>query len=291
LLLQVGATLEEIFLGILIGSKQYIHLHISTTQGTQLHGGTVTLTRPVREISAWLPRFICRPLAFEEKMKLLLVEDNLELSPWIVNLLRAENFVVDYIADGEGADVVLTTQRYDVVLLDMRLPRMSGKDVLTRLRRRGDNVPVLMLTAHSSIDDKVDCFGAGADDYVVKPFDARELVARIKALIRRQSGEKSAVLICGDLHYLADTREFFHNDMPLALRRREHMILEILILRQGKTVSKAALMESIFSLADDPSAAAIDIYIHRLRKHLAASSAQIMTLRGLGYVLRSKTGV
>lgn len=224
-------------------------------------------------------------------MKLLLVEDNLELSPWIVNLLRAENFVVDYIADGEGADVVLTTQRYDVVLLDMRLPRMSGKDVLTRLRRRGDNVPVLMLTAHSSIDDKVDCFGAGADDYVVKPFDARELVARIKALIRRQSGEKSAVLICGDLHYLADTREFFHNDMPLALRRREHMILEILILRQGKTVSKAALMESIFSLADDPSAAAIDIYIHRLRKHLAASSAQIMTLRGLGYVLRSKTGV
>ena len=91
---------------------------------------------------------------------------------------------------------------------------------LARLRRRGDNVPVLMLTAHGSIDDKVDCFGIGADDYVVKPFDARELVARIKALIRRQSGEKSARLICGDLQYLSDKREFRHNDLPLALRRR-----------------------------------------------------------------------
>jgi two-component system response regulator TctD len=221
-------------------------------------------------------------------MKLLLVEDNVELSHWIVNLLRAENFVVDCVADGENAEVVLTTQSYDVVLLDMRLPRMSGKDVLARLRRRGDNVPVLMLTAHGSIDDKVNCFSAGADDYVVKPFDARELVARIKALIRRQSGEKAARLTCGDLQYLSDTREFHHNDSPLALRRREHMILETLMLRQGKTVSKVALMESIFSLDDEPSADAIDIYIHRLRKHLATSSAQIMTLRGLGYILRSR---
>lgn len=221
-------------------------------------------------------------------MKLLLVEDNVELSHWIVNLLRAENFVVDCVADGESAEIVLATQSYDVVLLDMRLPRMSGKDVLARLRRRGNNVPVLMLTAHGSIDDKVDCFGIGADDYVVKPFDARELVARIKALIRRQSGKKSARLTCGDLQYLSDTREFRHNDVPLALRRREHMVLETLMLREGKTVSKSALMESIFSLDDEPSADAIDIYIHRLRKHLATSSAQIMTLRGLGYILRSK---
>lgn len=221
-------------------------------------------------------------------MKLLLVEDNLELSHWIVNLLRAQNFVVDCVADGEGADVVLTTQRYDVVLLDMRLPRMNGKDVLARLRRRGDNVPVLMLTAHGSIDDKVDCFSAGADDYVVKPFDARELVARIKALIRRQSGEKSTCLTCGDLQYLADTREFRHDGTPLTLRRREHVILETLMLRQGKTVSKNALMESMFSLDDEPSADAIDLYIHRLRKHLAASSARIMTLRGLGYILRNQ---
>ncbi|TKC82996.1 response regulator [Trinickia terrae] len=221
-------------------------------------------------------------------MKLLLVEDNIELSHWIVNLLRAENFAVDCVPDGESADSVLTTQRYDVVLLDMRLPRMSGKDVLARLRRRRDNVPVLMLTAHGSIDDKVDCFSAGADDYVVKPFDGRELVARIKALIRRQLSDKSGWLMCGDLQYISDTREFRHNDVPLNLRRREHAILETLMLRQGKTVSKNTLMDSVFGLDDEPSADAIDIYIHRLRKHLAASSAQIMTLRGLGYILRSK---
>ncbi|WP_322045657.1 response regulator [Paraburkholderia sp. J67] len=221
-------------------------------------------------------------------MKLLLVEDNAELAHWIVNLLRAEQFAVDAVTDGESADSVLLTQRYDVVLLDMRLPRMSGKDVLNRLRRRRDNVPVLMLTAHGSIDDKVACFSAGADDYVVKPFDSRELVARIKALIRRQTGEKSGCLTCGDLHYVSDTREFRHNDATLSLRRREHSILEALMLQQGKTVSKHVLMERIFSLNDEPSADAIDIYIHRLRKHLAESSAQIMTLRGLGYILRAK---
>jgi DNA-binding response OmpR family regulator len=192
------------------------------------------------------------------------------------------------VLDGESADSVLTTQRYDVVLLDMRLPRMSGKDVLARLRRRRDNVPVLMLTAHGSIDDKVDCFSAGADDYVVKPFDGRELVARIKALIRRQLSDKSGWLMCGDLQYISDTREFRHSDVPLNLRRREHAILETLMLRQGKTVSKTTLMDSVFGLDDEPSADAIDIYIHRLRKHLAASSAQIMTLRGLGYILRTR---
>jgi two-component system, OmpR family, response regulator TctD len=221
-------------------------------------------------------------------MKLLLVEDNAELAHWIVNLLRGENFAVDSVPDGEAADSVLTTQRYDVVLLDMRLPRMCGKDVLARLRRRRDNVPVLMLTAHGSIDDKVDCFSAGADDYVVKPFDGRELVARIKALIRRQLGDKSGWLMCGDLQYLSDTREFRHNDTPLSLRRREHAILETLMLRQGKTVSKTALMDSVFGLDDEPSADAIDIYIHRLRKHLIHSTAQIMTLRGLGYILRTR---
>ena len=221
-------------------------------------------------------------------MKLLLVEDNAELAHWIVSLLRAENFVVDSVPDAERGEAILGNQCYDVVRLDMRLPSMSGKDLLARLRRRGDNVPVLMLTAHGSIDDKVACFGAGADDYVVKPFDARELVARIKALVRRQCGEKAVSLMCGDLHYLFNTREFHHNGVTLALRRREHAILETLMLRQGKTVSKTTLMESVFSLDDEASVDAIDIYIHRLRKHLSASTAQIMTLRGLGYILRKR---
>jgi len=224
-------------------------------------------------------------------MKLLLVEDNAELAHWVVNLLRRENFAIDCVGDGESADRLLAAQCYDVVLLDIQLPRMDGKEVLARLRRRGDKVPVVILTAYGSTDDKVDCFSAGADDYVVKPFDARELVARIKALIRRQAGAMSGCLVCGDLEYIPDTRDFRHNNLPLALRARERTILEDLMLRQGKTVSKTTLMDSVFGLDDEPSADAIDIYIHRLRRHLALSSAQIVTLRGLGYILRSRDAV
>lgn len=221
-------------------------------------------------------------------MKLLLVEDNAELAHWIVNLLRAEGFVVDYVPDAEHAAPIMRTQCYDVVLLDMRLPSMSGKDLLSLMRRRGDTVPVLMLTAHGSIDDKVDCFSAGADDYVVKPVDARELVARIKALARRRNPEATVAINCGDLEYRFDSREFKHDGQLLSLRRREHAVLETLMLRQGKTVSKPSLMESIFGIDEPGSIDAVDLYVHRLRKRLGQSTAQIMTLRGLGYILRAR---
>lgn len=221
-------------------------------------------------------------------MKLLLVEENPGLAQWLVSLLRRENFTVDRVADGEAADLVLKSQHCDLVLLELHFPRLSGVSVLMRLRRRRDNLPVLMMAAHGSIDDKVACFTAGADDYLVKPSDTRELLARIKALIRRQASDKAARLSCGDLHYRTDTRAFSHKDTPLNLRRREHSILEALMLHQGRTVSKRTLVESLFGLDEEPSRDAIDIYIHRLRKHLANSSAQILTLRGLGYILRVK---
>lgn len=222
-------------------------------------------------------------------MKLLLVEDDADLARWVMNLMQVEHFAIDWAQDGERAETLLGLQCYDAVLLDLRLPGMSGKDVLARLRRKRDNVPVLMLTANGSTDDKVACFSVGADDYVVKPFDARELVARIKALIRRQAaGDKGQSIDCGDLRYLFDSREFVLQNEPLPLRRREHAILETLMLKQGKTVSKSTLIDKVFALDDEPSADAIDIYIHRLRKHLAGSSAKIMTLRGLGYILREE---
>ncbi|RZF25992.1 response regulator transcription factor [Paraburkholderia sp. UYCP14C] len=222
-------------------------------------------------------------------MKLLLVEDDADLARWVMNLMQVEQFAIDWAQNGESAETLLGLQCYDAVLLDLRLPGMSGKEVLARLRRKRDDVPVLMLTANGSTDDKVACFSAGADDYVVKPFDARELVARIKALIRRQAaGDRGQSTECGDLRYLFDSREFVLRDERLPLRRREHAILEALILKQGKTVSKATLIDKIFTLDEEPSADAIDIYIHRLRKHLAASTAKIMTLRGLGYILREE---
>jgi len=121
------------------------------------------------------------------------------------------------------------------------------------------------------------------------PFESRELVARIRALIRRWAGVATTQLVCGDLVYAFGTREFRCGDAVLALRRREHVILETLMLQQNKTVSKARLMDSVFALDDEPSADAIDIYIHRLRKHLAGSTAEIITLRGLGYILRAKS--
>ncbi|KAF1042220.1 MAG: Transcriptional regulatory protein tctD [Herbaspirillum frisingense] len=221
-------------------------------------------------------------------MKLLLIEDNPQLAHWLEQILKEHKFSVDIAADGEIADQVLRDENYDVVLLDLMLPKLGGKHVLRRLRERHNGVPVMILTASGSIDEKVECLGAGADDYLVKPFEVRELVARIKVLIRRQTPDKAAEIHCGDLVYDSNTRQFAVAGATLALPAREHDVLEILMLKQGKTVSKTALMKGIFSLSEEPSADAIEIYISRLRKKLEQSSAAIMTLRGLGYLLKQK---
>jgi two-component system response regulator TctD len=219
-------------------------------------------------------------------MKLLLIEDNQALSDGLARILANEQFTVDRAADGVTADRILQTETYDAVLLDLLLPQMTGKQILRRLRERRDNVPVIILTASDSVDEKVICLAAGADDYLVKPFEVRELVARIKALIRRQSPEKSPELSCGDLSYNTDTRRFSIAGELLTLTTREHNVLEILMLRQGKTVSKTALFNGVFSLQDEAGPDAIEIYVHRLRKKLGSSTAGIMTLRGLGYLLK-----
>jgi two-component system response regulator TctD len=221
-------------------------------------------------------------------MKLLLIEDNPTLAHWLARMLEQEAFVLDAVQDGEAADHLLRTNRYDVVLLDLNLPRLSGKNVLRRLRQRGDATPVMILTASGSIDEKVELLGAGADDYLVKPFEVRELVARVKVMIRRQTPANASEVACGDLVFDIDTRQFTLKGAPLNVTPRERSVLETLILRLGKTVSKAALMDSIFTLADQPSEDALEIYVSRLRKKLDGSSAAIVTLRGLGYLLRKK---
>lgn len=221
-------------------------------------------------------------------MKLLLIEDNPPLALWLTRILKEEKFTVDVAVDGAAADQVLQSENYDAVLLDLMLPKMNGKQVLRRLRERHNNVPVMILTASGSIDEKVDCLGSGADDYLVKPFEVRELVARIKALIRRQSPDKATETHCADLVYNSNTRQFSIEGKILTLPAREHDVLEILMLKQGKTVSKNALVNGIFGLGDEPSADAIEIYVHRLRKKLEHSQAAIMTLRGLGYLLKQR---
>lgn len=224
-------------------------------------------------------------------MKLLLIEDNASLAHWLAQLLREQDFVVDCVADGEAADQLLRQQRYDVVLLDLNLPQLSGKGVLRRLRERGDGVPVLILTASASLDQKVLCLEIGADDYMVKPIEGRELVARIKALVRRQVPGRANTLLCGDLGYDLQTRQFSLAGAPLPLPPRERALLETLMLKQGSTVPKQTLLDGLFDLDDEAGVDALELYVHRLRKKLDASQATIITLRGVGYLLRLREGV
>lgn len=218
-------------------------------------------------------------------MRLLLVEDNQELSRWLSAVLQEEAFQVDCVHDAEMANALLGGEHYDAVLLDLKLPNASGQSVLRRLRRQQDQTPVMVLTASDSLDMKVECLETGADDYMVKPFEVRELVARIKALIRRRSGSATPTLSCADLSYDTNTRQFQLDGQALTLPPREHSLLEALLMNQGKTMSKASLMQSVFGLGAEASEDALEIYVHRLRRKLEASQAAIVTLRGLGYLL------
>ena len=218
-------------------------------------------------------------------MRLLLVEDNQELALWLSTVLQEDAFRVDCVHDAETANVLLNDEHYDAVLLDLKLPSASGQSVLRRLRRQQNQTPVMVLTASDSLDLKVECLETGADDYLVKPFEVRELVARIKALIRRHSGSATPLLACADLNYDTNTRQFQIGAEALTLPPREHSLLEALLMHQGKTMSKASLMQSVFGLSAEASEDALEIYIHRLRRKLDTSQATIVTLRGLGYLL------
>lgn len=205
-----------------------------------------------------------------------------------MQLLREQDFLVDHVADGGAADRLLAQSRYDVVLLDLNLPQLSGKGVLRRIRERQDDAAVIVLTASASLDQKVQCLEMGADDYLVKPIEVRELVARMQALLRRQRPGKANDITCGDLRYDLRTRQFTLAGADLALPPRERHLLETLILHAGTTVSRQALVDGLFGIDEEASADAIDLYVHRLRKKLEASSTTIVTLRGVGFLLRTR---
>ena len=221
-------------------------------------------------------------------MKVLLVEDNPELSHWLAGLLRAQGMGVDVVADGDAADRLLRSSSYDAALLDLNIPALSGKGVLRRLRERGDGLPVIVLTASASLDQKVQLLEIGADDYLVKPVEARELVARIKAVVRRQVPGKANEIECGKLRYDLNARVFTVAGQPLALPPRERSLLEALVLKLGTTVRKQALVDSLFELDEPASPDAVEIYVSRLRRKLEGSGAAITTLRGVGYLLRPR---
>ena len=227
-------------------------------------------------------------------MRILLVEDHIELSHWLAKALRDANLTVECAATGADADALLHTQDYALVILDLTLPRMDGLDVLRRLRDRGGpraRTPVLILTARGGLEERVQGLNLGADDYMAKPFELAELEARVKALLRRSSGNEALVQQCGALRFDTVGRMFTYGDAPLALTPREYAVLEALIARPGRPISKEKLFTEVFALDDDANLDAIELYIHRVRKKLDrvdAGGAVITTLRGIGYLLQPR---
>lgn len=231
-------------------------------------------------------------------MRILLVEDHLELSHWLAKALRDAHLTVETVHNGADADALLHTQDYSLVLLDLTLPKMDGLDVLRRLRARGGmraKTPVMILTARGGIDEKVQGLNLGADDYLAKPFELAELEARVKALLRRSQGNEALVHTCGALSFDTITRMFSYGGAAMALTPREHAVLEALISRQGRAVSKEKLFDEVFALADDVNLDAIELLIHRVRKKLEqgglADAAAITTLRGIGYLLQPRSAM
>lgn len=219
-------------------------------------------------------------------MRLLIAEDNVELATWIARLLRQSNYVVDCVHRGDDADEALRQHDYALLILDLALPGIDGIEVITRLRQRAKNTPVLILTANDAVSARVKGLDAGADDYLIKPFDAEELEARIRVQLRRSRELVEPVISVGALSFHTKSRAFTLASKSLPLTPRERSVLEVLIKRAARNVTKEDLAASIFGLDDEASSSAVEIYVHRLRKKLEGQDVAIQTVRGLGYVLR-----
>jgi two-component system OmpR family response regulator len=180
---------------------------------------------------------------------------------------------------------MLATQQYDAVILDIGLPKIDGYEVLRRMRRKGSKIPVLMLTARDALEDRVKGLDLGADDYMAKPFSLQELEARVRALTRRGLGTASSVLKHGPLTFDATGRVAYLNDQMVELSARELSLLEVLLQRAGRLVSKDQLVERLCEWGEEVSNNAIEVYIHRLRKKIEKGPIRIATVRGLGYCL------
>src|SRR5512133_1635584 len=216
-------------------------------------------------------------------MRLLLVEDDVMIGEAVLDVLRAERYAVDWVRDGVMADTALRSESYDLVLLDLGLPKRDGLDVLRSLRSRGERVPVLVVTARDAIGDRIAGLDAGADDYVVKPYDTDELLARIRALIRRSAGRAEPVFSHKGVALNPATREATIHGEPVSLSAREWAVLEPMLARPGVVFSRAQLEEKLYGWKEEISSNAVEVYVHGLRKKLGADLIQ--TVRGLGYVV------
>ncbi|MDB5695667.1 MAG: DNA-binding response regulator [Sphingomonas bacterium] len=217
--------------------------------------------------------------------RILLIEDDPSLARGIAGMLRVTGHVMDIASDGETGLMMLDGEPFALVILDLGLPDISGLEVLRRLRRAGNKTPVLVLTARDALDDRVGGLDAGADDYLLKPFEPTELEARIRALLRRSEGEASPIIAVGSLTIDTSRGVATINGRPLELRRREWAVLERLAFRAGKVISKERLNSEVFGYDEPVAPNAIEVYVARLRRKLEPDGPSIRTIRGLGYVL------
>jgi two-component system, OmpR family, response regulator QseB len=216
-------------------------------------------------------------------MRLLLVEDDRMLGAGLQAGLRQKGWAVDWVRDGELADEALRGEPYDVVLLDLGLPGKGGLEVLRALRGRGGSVPVLILTAQDAVSDRVTGLDAGADDYLVKPFDLDEVAARVRALHRRSGGRAEPRLEVGGLSMDPAAHEVTLDGAPVALSAREFALLQALLERPGRPLSRAQLEERLYGWGEEVESNAVEVHVHALRKKLGAR--WIRTLRGVGYMI------
>ncbi|MEO8248973.1 MAG: response regulator transcription factor [Burkholderiales bacterium] len=219
-------------------------------------------------------------------MRILIAEDDQTLADGLLRSLRASGAAVDHVADGAQADAALmTSTEFDLLILDLGLPRLHGLDVLKRLRARGQALPVLILTAADSIDERVKGLDLGADDYMAKPFALEELEARVRALARRGMGAATSTIKHGPLEYDHVGRVATIDGKMIDLSARELGLLEVLLQRSGRLVNKEQLVERLCEWGEEVSHNAIEVYIHRLRKKIEKGPIRIVTVRGLGYCL------
>ncbi|MEI4485024.1 response regulator transcription factor [Frigidibacter sp. MR17.14] len=218
-------------------------------------------------------------------MRILLAEDNLPLSDGLAALLRGSGYAVDQVHDGAAAEALASAESFDLVILDLNLPLMDGLDVLRRMRAKGNRAAVLILTARGAPEERVKGLDLGADDYLVKPFDAGELEARVRSLLRRQAGLRAAEISHGGLTLDLNSRGFYAAGQPFDLPTRERDLLELMFTRFGKVVAREAIVQSLTSLDDELSPNAIEQYASRLRRRLAPHGLTIRTARGIGYYL------
>jgi two-component system OmpR family response regulator len=220
-------------------------------------------------------------------MHILIAEDDAALSNGLSRALRQSGYAVDCVPDGQQADTALVGDRFDLLILDLGLPLISGLEVLRRARARGARLPILILTASDGVNDRVRGLDLGADDYMVKPFDLPELEARIRALARRGLCGAAPTLQVGPLSMDPASRVAGINGKRLDLSARELAVLEVLVRRAGRLVNKEQLVDHLCERGEEVSGNAIEVYVHRLRKKIEGSSVRIATVRGLGYCLEA----